>query len=122
MSVSALGAKCQLSNAHNGDCGSTAASNLDADFTRIHSALIRKYSRPNSDGCIIAAAYQLLFAANGGPVSKPAPQEVSLLLQAWCRGDESALEKLMPLASISTVPEMANEPSQTARRCCLGPL
>jgi hypothetical protein len=25
------------------------------------------------------------------------PQEISLLLQAWCRGDESALEKLMPL-------------------------
>jgi RNA polymerase sigma-70 factor, ECF subfamily len=30
-------------------------------------------------------------------VLKPAPQDVSLLLQAWCQGDELALEKLMPL-------------------------
>lgn len=43
------------------------------------------------------AAQKSLFTADGGPLSKPAPQEVSLLLQAWCRGDESALEKLMPL-------------------------
>jgi len=36
--------------------------------------------------------------------------------------EEPAIRDLFRLASISTVPEMANEPSQTARRCCLGPL
>jgi len=31
------------------------------------------------------------------PITVHAPQEVTQLLQAWCRGQQSALDKLMPL-------------------------
>ncbi len=47
--------------------------------------------------CIIMHKSPRLLTQAGGPMSGRAPQDVTLLLQNWCRGDQAALDRLIPL-------------------------